>query len=410
METQKFQILNFKFQILLIWGLGGLLLLSGCKTEVPSSAVATDTYIHTYIAPGDQTSWFIKPTDDKGCLFIGTEDNISNLLILKINEKGGLESKDTIKGLEMIAPIFTNLSDGGILICSGYDNGNLCKLDKNGKIVFASDFGGTKKANSYPVVMNDGTYAIASAFSRGPGVYSNINFIKPDGKNSGQIQISDASFGLKFKTIYTSLHRCDSAGTYYFNGWCFPNWNNSFNSKYKLFIAKQKYKGSTLIYNKTLVLDSLNKNNASSGIYQVTTKDKHLMLAESQIDINNVNKGHIIKVDNDLNIVWQKDLRVSTDGTYCNGISECPDGNYLIIGQCAISGKSVGQPFACKMDKNGNIMWQKIYSTALSSYFSWGEQAADGTCFFAGNTSGFGQGIGLSDLFIMKTDKDGNLK
>jgi hypothetical protein len=386
-----------------------ILFTTGCKKDVPTSTLEYQTYIHTYTASGNQTSWFIKPTSDNGCLFIGTEDEIGNLVILRINEKGQLTSKDTLKGFDVLAPVFTELEDGSFLICSGYNNSNLCKLDKNGKVIFITNFSGTGKSNSYPVVLKNGSYAIASAYGWGPGSYSLINFINPNGSMGGEVQITDASFAPKFKTLYTSLHKCDTIGTYYFNGFGFPNWNFSFRNRPKLFIAKQIYNGNTLVYNKFKIIDSSNINYSLSGVYQVNTKDKHTILAATFANINNLNKGKIIKLDEDLNSVWERDLLIGY-ATYCLGVVECPDGNYLISGVCWANEKLINQPFACKMDKNGNILWKNVFSTKLNAQFAWADQAKDGTCYFGGNTNGFGQANNLNDMFILKTDNEGNLK
>lgn len=381
----------------------------GCKKDVPDSDLEFKTYFHTYAAPGNQTSWFLKPIANNGCMFIGTEDEIEQLVILKINEKGQLISKDTLNGFKVLGPIFSEFDDGSILICSGYNDGNLCKLDKEGNVAFKINFGGSGRSYSYPVKLKNGNYAIASAYGWGPGTSSLINFVKPDGSNAGQFTIHDASFAPKFKTLYTSLHKCDTVGTYYFNGFGFPNWNNSFRNRGKLFIAKQIYNGTNLVYNKFKIIDSSNLNYSISGVYQVNTKDNHTILAATFANINNLNKGKIIKLDANLNSVWEKDLLIGY-ATFCNGVIECPDGNYLITGVCWMNEKLINTPFACKMDKNGNVLWKNVFSTKLNAQFAWADQAEDGTCFFGGNTNGFGQANNLNDMFIIKTDKEGNFR
>lgn len=386
-----------------------LLSLGACKKDIETSKLVSDSYIHAFPAQGDQLGWFITPSDNGGCLAIFTDEILKNLIIYKLDDKGLIESKDTLKGLEMYYPVFTELNDGNILIVSGYNNGNFCKLNKQGKVQFISSFSGTGLSNSYPILMRDGSIAIASSTGWRPGLSSQINFLNSDGTDKGNVVITDASFGNKFKTLYTSLQRCDTIGTYYFNGACFPNWNQSFRSRPKLFLAKQRYSGVKLMYSKTIIIDSTDQNYSYSGVYQVTTKDNHTILAASFADINSINKGKILKIDADLNINWEKTLQIGL-ATACTGVTECPDGNYLITGVCFVADKSVNQPFACKMDKNGVVIWQKIYSTKLYGQFSWGIQAADGSLFFTGNTSGFGAGSTLSDVFIVKTDIEGKLK
>jgi hypothetical protein len=391
-----------------------LFLFITCKKKVTDDMVESETFIHAYPAEGNQTCWYIRPTDDGGFLLIGTEDlHATNdglaLCIHKMDKAGKLQWKNVIKTHEMAGPIFTNLPDGSILVNSGWGEENLCKLDKNGQVVFLTTYATMGNVNpSYAIKLNDGSYAIAC--SNGGGSFTTTNwiaFLDSTGKYTTNETITDAELG--FKTLYLSIHKCYSKGNYLLNGWCFPNWNGSFREFRQIFLA-QRFAGPASVKNKSIVIDTANNNVDNCGIWQIYTKDNFLLLAASQTDINSVTKGRVLKIDDSLNVVWAKDLHIGSDNTYINDISECPDGNYLLCGVCAVSGKTAGQPFACKMDKNGNLLWSKIYSTSLSGYLEWAEQRSDGSCIFGGATNGFGQGSTLSDLYIIKTDATGNVK
>jgi len=73
-------------------------------------------------------------------------------------------------------------------------------------------------------------------------------------------------------------------------------------------------------------------------------------------------------------------------------------------------GQFVTEPYLCKIDKNGNILWVNYYPTATSGYVWYALQISNETIYFTGNTNSFGKRVNGSDVFLFKTDQHGNLK
>jgi hypothetical protein len=113
----------------------------------------------------------------------------------------------------------------------------------------------------------------------------------------------------------------------------------------------------------------------------------------------------LIKTGANGNIQWAK--------TYGGGGSEeassvrqTSDGGYIVAGRTYYFGAG-GDIFLIKTDANGNVQWAKTYGgTGLDWAFSV-QQTSDGGYIVTGITYSFG--AGSSDIFLVKTDANGNI-
>jgi hypothetical protein len=133
-------------------------------------------------------------------------------------------------------------------------------------------------------------------------------------------------------------------------------------------------------------------------------------MAPSQYDENYRTKVVVMKVSLSRQLVWRTELNIGDNGTQAWAINEDAEGTFMITGQCLLNGSVQLQPFAARLDRNGNIMWTKVYSIKLAGYLSSSVQMPDGSYIFGGCTNGFGNGTTGLDVFTLRTDKDGNLK
>jgi hypothetical protein len=114
----------------------------------------------------------------------------------------------------------------------------------------------------------------------------------------------------------------------------------------------------------------------------------------------------LIKTDANGNVQWAKTYGgTSYDWDY--SVQQTSDGGYIVAGWTWSFGAGYDDIFLIKTDTNGNIIWAKTYGgTGYEKAFSV-QQTSDGGYIVAGSTSSFG--VGGGDLFLIKTDANGNV-
>jgi len=96
-----------------------------------------------------------------------------------------------------------------------------------------------------------------------------------------------------------------------------------------------------------------------------------------------------------------------TDLDWASSVQQTSDGGYIVAGYTASFGASSWDIFLIKTDANGNIQWAKTYGgTGNEEAFSV-QQTSDGGYILAGRTVSFG--AGWEDIFLIKTDANGNI-
>jgi hypothetical protein len=111
------------------------------------------------------------------------------------------------------------------------------------------------------------------------------------------------------------------------------------------------------------------------------------------------------KVDSSGNESWRK---IFGDGTYDYGFSvqQTFDGGYVIGGLTYI-GTGDSDMFLIKTDGNGNLIWRKLYGNSDTDWEAHSLQTNDSGFIIAGNTVTV-HGPIYYDIYVVKTDKNGN--
>jgi len=142
---------------------------------------------------------------------------------------------------------------------------------------------------------------------------------------------------------------------------------------------------------------------------------------------------YLVKTDVDGNMIWEK-----TFGDYYNevghSLQQTSDGGYIVVGGTNSFGvspytaKELGQEapedvYLVKTDADGNEQWTKVFGWRFLDIGYSVQQTNDGGYIIAGETAGLqgnrtediymgddgGSGkLGLTDVYLIKTDSDGN--
>ncbi len=114
----------------------------------------------------------------------------------------------------------------------------------------------------------------------------------------------------------------------------------------------------------------------------------------------------LIKTDANGNVQWAKTYG-GTSGDFAFSVQQTSDGGYIVAGWTYSFGAGGGDIFLIKTDANGNIIWAKTYGGTYEDYAFSVQQTSDGGYIVAGGTYSFG--AGWDDIFLIKTDANGNI-
>ena len=108
----------------------------------------------------------------------------------------------------------------------------------------------------------------------------------------------------------------------------------------------------------------------------------------------------ILKLDENGNIEWQKVYGGEENSSEAAFFVQQANDGYIVAGNTNL-GEKIWKIFLMKLDKNGNIEWQKVYGGEKDCSFGFLQQTEDGYVM---------AGMIEQDIFIMKTDENGNIE
>lgn len=126
----------------------------------------------------------------------------------------------------------------------------------------------------------------------------------------------------------------------------------------------------------------------------------------------------VIRLDGQGNLLWQKTFGGSSFEN-ANAVVTTPDGGFIVAGYTTSNdGDVTGHKFSfdcwvIKLDSQGNLLWQKVFGGTGLESASAIEVTPDGGCVVAGYTSSQDGDVvgnnGETDWWVFKLDKNGNM-
>jgi hypothetical protein len=395
------------YSILFLFGLCFL----GCKQEVPSEAIESNSFIHTYPMQGSQMATYVHQTDDGGYLIVGHLESSANdfssceSLVIKTDKFGKIENQQIFKD-SMRWPAVIKLRDENYLAVGAWV-GSFWKFDKNGNLLFRNYI--DKRLSYYSNPFEDENGNLLVSYSRGyfqgTGGYNYLLTYSATGSLLNTRTVLDAQIG--YKVCSMNLYDAHDGQNYYFLGDALTNkpwtWDDNLDS----YLFKWTIINNKIVSKKVRLLDTTSNNLTTNLRINYANKTSVLLVNKTNQQGTNMS-GLLCMVDTNLNVLWKKIIKIDGSSTYVHGLFKTLDGNILACGDYFINNKK--QAFATLISSDGVVIWNKIYNTTYSCTINTGEQLADGSFVFVGNTSSFGNGDNEGDIFIIKTDQNGSLK
>lgn len=367
---------------------------------------AQETFFTSYDEPYNEIGFHVVKNGEEGYLILGasSKNTIYGLMLKKVDHQGEeIWNKYYDTNNSMIGEKVCLDKDGNIILCMDENTQTgvsiiIKKLDQSGTELFSKN-------------ITEGFHRCMSKVKDGY-IICGHDHISTSGLSFSDIMVVrlDDSFNVIWKKNYypTTL---DSQ----------INWASN-----SIFLDDHLYVVGNFYDNPGYGLDSksyvLKINLQGDSIWTKTLNDYSYQLNNSIIANSNNNivvhgfhdknsnqlyQSSIICMDQDANILWENELMDEGKAINCSGITETGDGGYI---SCGAIGTLDGQSDVVlyKTDSDGENLWKKVINK------SYNDSARD--LLLDDNDdiicTGFTQSDypdGFKQLFIMKTDSDGNL-
>jgi hypothetical protein len=114
---------------------------------------------------------------------------------------------------------------------------------------------------------------------------------------------------------------------------------------------------------------------------------------------------YLIKTDVLGDTFWTKTYG-GTSQDYGESVRETQDGGFIIAGETASFGAGSYDVYLIKTDVDGNVLWTKTYGGTSDDMGNSIRETSDGGFIISGNT--YSYGAGGSDVYLIKTDASGD--
>ncbi len=145
-----------------------------------------------------------------------------------------------------------------------------------------------------------------------------------------------------------------------------------------------------------------NQGEAAYSVHQ--TSDGGYILAGANHDYLD---AYIVKTDAQGDTLWTKTFG-GVGGENAFAIEQTSDNGYIFVGKTQSYGAGAYDVYLVKLDENGNEQWTKTFGEALDD-IGWDvRQCTDGGYYITGETFNFQEYEDWSDIYMIKTDSEGN--
>jgi uncharacterized repeat protein (TIGR02543 family) len=277
---------------------------------------------------------------------------------------------------------------------AGASDAYLIKTDASGNTLWTKTFGGTFGDELASAVQQttDGGYIVAGGYSIRQG-NRDAYLIKTDANGN---TLWTKTFGETNDDLANAVRQTTDGG------YIVAGYTTSFGTiGGDAFLIKTDASGNTL-WTKTFG----GTNGDLAQAVQQTTDGGYIVAGFTKSFGAGNWDAYLIKTDASGNTLWTKTFG-GTGDDQAYAVQQTTDGGYIVAGLTNYSDAISGDAFLIKTDANGNTLWTKTFGGTNHDYIYGVQQTTDGGYIVAGLTLSFG--AGASDVYLIKTDANGNI-
>jgi len=387
-----------------------LLFILSCEDKKDTTPI---TFYKIFGGSENDYGYSVKQTTDGGYILTGSTKSYGNgeydVWLIKTDSQGIIEWNKTFGGSEYDdGRSVQQTTDGGYIITgftSSFGNGNsdvyLIKTDSQGNEEWNKTFGGNWTDHGFSVQLTtDGGYIITGNTESSENGY--VLLIKT---NSEGTEEWNKTFGGTKPNSGSSVQLTTDGG-YIITG----SLKSSNGSVYTdVWLIKTDSQGNEE-WNKTF---GGNWTDYGSSV-QLTTDGGYIITGYTEYTEQFDGDVLLIKTDSQGNQEWNKTFGGSGYFEGGHSVQQTTDGGYIIIGKTNSFGNNQqGQQghqdvYLIKTNSNGNEEWNKTFGGNTSDGGRSVQQTTDGGYIITGYTFSFGSFTNTSDIWLIKTDSQGN--
>jgi len=363
-------------------------------------ATSQITFQKTYGDSNNDEGYMVRQTSDGGYIILSTTYSFGHtsgdIYLIKTDAWGNTQWKKTYGGSGTeYGNSIQQTTDGGYIVTGftdsyGINNGAvyLIKTAANGDTLWTRTYGAPRGEGKSVQQTSDGGYIIAGGNAGWP---LDIYVVK-----------TTASGDTLWTKTYggTDTEYCNSVQQTTDGGYIIGGVSNSFGSgNFQMYLVRTDANGDTL-WSKSYV-------NAFSNDYayaRQTSDGGFIIACPTYIGPGNLD-FNLVKTNSIGDTVWTKTYG-STGNDYLYSIRQTADGGFILAGSTVAVGDTTGNIYLVKTTSTGDTLWTKNYGGTGDDWTYYGEQTADGGYIVSGAT--FGDNTDSTDIFIIKTDANGN--
>jgi hypothetical protein len=372
---------------------------------LPSFLHAQITFQRTYGGTNDEWAISVQQTSDGGYVVTGTTRSIGagdhDVYLVKVDVIGdtlwtrtsggegydqGEAVQQTTDGDYIVAGYTWSFGAGG---CDAY----LVRFDTNGDTLWTRTFGGDSEDYAFDVQQTTDTgYIIAGCtYSRSAGAYD-VYLVKTDAHGD---TLWTRTYGGMADDEGLSIQQTTDGG------YIVAGFTRSFGfGDRDVYLIKTNDAGETL-WTRTIG-DSL--DNQGKSIRQ-TTDGGYIVTGYTGSGAGGPDV-YLIKTDAHGDTLWTRVFGGTGDDRGYS-VWQTTDGGYIIGGAATPSGASAWDVYLIKTDAGGDALWAQTFGGGRIDGGSAVQQTDDSGYVIAGYTTSFG--AGEADVWLIKTDADGNV-